>query len=267
MENKDVPGIQFIDPEFGIDRTEVTNFHWLEFMYWTGRTYGFESAQYTSILPDSTLWTKLDSNYQVMEDYYLRHHAFNDYPVVGITYEQVKKYCEWRSDRVFEYMLIRSKLRTWEQGLTADTSNFVTVERYLNGQIAGLTNHPKIDRVPYYHLPSEKEWNKAMKYNEEHLAKLSGSQLKLLAKATGIEEYKGKNIPAPVDVSRGKKNLKWIAYLDQNVSELLSDGHSAIGKNWSGKIEPEDVFTIETASVYVGFRCAFEWKETKKAAQ
>ncbi len=267
MKNKDVPGILFIDPEFGMDQTEVTNFHWREFLYWTERTYGKQSMEYTSMLPDSSLWISLDTANYAMEDFYFRHQAFRDYPVVGITYEQAEKYCRWRSDRVFEYWLIKSKYWSYNRSILADSTNYVSIERYLNGELEGLKPTPDVDRFPYYHLPSEKEWNRTMKYNEEQLLKLSKGQLKLLAKATGRDEYDGKFLPAPVDVSRGKKTLKWIAYLDQNVSELLSDGHSAIGKNWSGKIEPEDIFKAESASVFVGFRCAFEWKEPKKAAQ
>lgn len=268
MENQDVPGIQFIDPEFGIDRTEVTNFHWCEFLYWTGRMYGLESEEYKSIVPDSILWSKIDTTYEDLDmQYYLRNPDYRNFPVVGITYEQVVKYCNWRSDRVFEYMLIRSKLRTWEQGLTADTSNFVTVERYLNGQITGLTNHPKIDRLPHYRLPDEAEWEKALKYNEARLQELTTHQRKDIENAKGTSAYKGATIPAAVISGKSKAARFWIFYLDRNVSELLNDGKSAIGKNWGGKIETEDVFPNETASVFVGFRCAFEWKEPKKAAQ
>jgi hypothetical protein len=40
-------------------------------------------------------------------DYYFRHPAYNNYPVVGVSWRQANDYASWRTDRVNEYILIR----------------------------------------------------------------------------------------------------------------------------------------------------------------
>ena len=42
---------------FYMDETEVTNFHWLEYLYWTERVYGLDYPEiYTKALPDTLVW-------------------------------------------------------------------------------------------------------------------------------------------------------------------------------------------------------------------
>ena len=264
IKEKDNPGIQFIDTEFGIDRTEITNFHWCEFLYWTERMYGKNSEQYKSILPDSTVWSDLDTAYQKLDefDHYLRHPGYRDYPVVGVNYQQAEKYCAWRSDRVFEYLMIREKYWSFAQSIECDTSNFVTIDRYERGELEDIPRNSKINRLPYYHLPSEKEWYKAMKYNEQKMLTLSKRHQKLLKKASGTSIWKNNLVMCgPVYEGHRKFSSRWIFYLDRNVSELLSDGKSAIGNNWGGN-QSSGVFPVtDISKVYVGFRCAFEWKK------
>jgi sulfatase modifying factor 1 len=43
-------------------------------------------------------------------EYYLRHPAYRDYPVVGVNWLQANDYCAWRTDRVNEVILIREGL-------------------------------------------------------------------------------------------------------------------------------------------------------------
>lgn len=93
---------------FYMDQTEVTNFNWLEYLYWTKRTYSETYPMvYKNALPDTLVWrSKLGDNEKYV-DYYLRHPAYRDYPVVGVSWLQANDFCKWRTDRVNEYILIR----------------------------------------------------------------------------------------------------------------------------------------------------------------
>ena len=62
---------------------------------------------YERALPDTLSWReKLGFNEKYV-DYYLRHPAYRDYPVVGVSWQQANEFCNWRTDRVNEYILIR----------------------------------------------------------------------------------------------------------------------------------------------------------------
>ena len=42
---------------------------------------------------------------EVMTNNYLRHPAFADYPVVGVSWKQAVEFSNWRTDRVNEQIL------------------------------------------------------------------------------------------------------------------------------------------------------------------
>jgi len=74
-----------------IDKYEVTNLAWLEYLFWLKDKYGENSAEYNNALPDSAIW------YSVYNGKFISQNDFRNYPVVGVTFEQANKYCEWRS--------------------------------------------------------------------------------------------------------------------------------------------------------------------------
>jgi len=134
---------------FYMDETEVANVDWLEYLYWIKRNYPADAEYYYSALPDTLVWRQPLSYNEPYVTNYLRHPAFQDYPVVGVTWEQANAYCEWRTDRVNEEIL-RSKgylidYKTLASGAgkagTATTvstsSDPFNTDIYLNGQYRG----------------------------------------------------------------------------------------------------------------------------------
>lgn len=93
---------------FFIDKTEISNLNYREYLYWLSAVFG--AAGMDSIveqaLPDTLVWrSQLAFNEPYVEQYF-RHPAYNNYPVVGVSWRQATDYCIWRTDRVNEIALI-----------------------------------------------------------------------------------------------------------------------------------------------------------------
>lgn len=50
---------------------------------------------YKKSLPDSLAWVKNNDAGRPLAMHYFRHQAYNNYPVVGVTYESALEYCQW----------------------------------------------------------------------------------------------------------------------------------------------------------------------------
>jgi len=98
---------------FYMDETEVTNLMYLEYLDWTKTVYNPSEEQYRNIyysaLPDTLVWRNRLGFNEVMTNNYLRHPAYRNYPVVGVSWIQAVEFSEWRTDRVIEYQLIEGE--------------------------------------------------------------------------------------------------------------------------------------------------------------
>jgi len=96
---------------FYIDETEVTNMMYLEYLDWLKRVYPPSNPNYTAIyngaLPDTLVWRNRLGYSEVLVENYLRHPAFGNYPVVGVSWLQANEFAKWRTDRVGEKVLQR----------------------------------------------------------------------------------------------------------------------------------------------------------------
>ena len=186
-ENHNIPRRVSIS-SFYMDETEISNYHWCEYMYWVRRTYTDFPMVYKKSLPDTLSWReKLGFNEKYVE-YYLRHPAYRDYPVVGVSWQQASEFCKWRTDRVNEFILIRegilvSNPNQQNEPFTTDAYMAGQYEQGLNpqGQIADLdpskggydpitgklktkdlaTRKVRMSDgiiLPRYRLPTEAEW-------------------------------------------------------------------------------------------------------------
>ncbi len=121
---------------FYMDETEVTNFMYLEYLDYLKRVYPPSEERYRNIyqgaLPDTLVWRNRLGYNETMTNNYLRHPAYANYPVVGVSWIQAVEFSKWRTDRVNE-------LRLEKEGFTAEGARFAvepgqgfSTETYLN---------------------------------------------------------------------------------------------------------------------------------------
>lgn len=160
---------------FYMDETEITNTDYREYLFWLDRVFGETYPEVTlRALPDTLVWREELSYNEPLVETYLRHPAFDDYPVVGVNWNQAVDYCKWRTDRVNEAILIKKGVLNPNPD-QKNEDNFVT-ESYLVGKYEGSVRKNLPDQrtggerrvrledgivLPEYRLPTEAEWEYA----------------------------------------------------------------------------------------------------------
>ncbi len=159
---------------FYLDQTEIRNLDYLEYLYWLHRVFGTDYPEvYKRALPDTLVWREKLAFNEPYVNYYLRHPAYREYPVVGVNWTNATNYCSWRTDRVNEYILIREGVLKIDPNQTNE-ENFNT-DAYLAGQYEGMIKNDLVDinptstgsrkvrmedgiLLPNFRLPTEAEW-------------------------------------------------------------------------------------------------------------
>ena len=173
---------------------------------------------------------------------YLRYPQFSHYPVVGISFEQAKQFCSWRTNRVNEvYYVHEHKNVTFP----IDSSNVI----------------PK--RVDF-RLPSEEEWEYAAKagfdttrfINNEY--KFYFNTLETAALRIIDEDYE-QFIPMKNFSLKPDRNNRY--HLIGNVAEMIDKKGVAKGGSYIHTIS-ESYFTnrikYSKPTYWLGFRCVCE---------
>lgn len=159
---------------FYMDETEVKNIDYLEYLHWLKRVFVDNKKVYTNALPDTLVWRSSLAYNEPLVRNYLRFPAYSSYPVVGVNWEQANDFCQWRTDRVNEKILIDNGILKYNPEEQKGENNFNT-DTYLTGLYKGTTNKNIKDingtersiewsdgiLLPNYRLPTEAEWEYA----------------------------------------------------------------------------------------------------------
>lgn len=265
-----------VGDNFYCDGNEVTNFNWLEYMYWTGRIFGENSPEHLATFPDSTVWDDfevcLTNGY---EFHYLRHPAYRDYPAVGITQEQAKAYSQWRSDRVFEYILIREEVLEFDTAQTRDS--YFTIDKYFKGEYLNKVPNPNIEAYPNFRLPTLEERKWILEYTDSaSTAYYANCKSKTCKECAPLVPYiladqhpcnDDTNGDMCMPVRAGCAPGIQIYNLRGNVAEWIDESGLAAGGGWiDEKVEilENDIKRNTSHNAWTGFRNVCEWIKVKQ---
>ena len=221
---------RFTVGSFYMDRTEVTNLHWQEYMNWMKRVYYKTYPHvYKKCLPDTLAWRKSLGYREKFVNYYLRHPSYRDYPVVGVSWLQANDFCKWRTDRVNEAILVREGILNW---------HFADIANSQDGDI-GAANDKEYDKKfqskPENMFSTETYLNGSYMIESGEIDPKSGELVKggyTVSKST----------KTPVD-ARTKKQIPRDPYQLQNFDPVFAevdDKNEAAGRLGSRPVRVED---------------------------
>lgn len=272
-----LPGMVKINDVLFCDETEVTNIHWREYMHWTKRVFGEESKEYNATHPDTTVWTQKANNLTYCSEYYFRHPSFNYYPIVGISQQQAAKYSKWRSDRVFEYILIVNGILKPDLDQTS-TMHF-TIEGYLKGDYKNMKPDARFTYYPNYRLPTLLERDQILTHtdslnkayfnncNSKYCKECKSNYPDMQVGVNPIKAAKSSESPViptrPVSTDCVSKKQPFYN-LRGNVSEWTNENEICVGGGWAdtkARTLSKDTFRLENRNAWTGFRNVCDWKK------
>jgi gliding motility-associated lipoprotein GldJ len=114
---------------FYMDETEVTNMMYMEYLNWLKTVFPPDQENYKNIYegasPDTLVWRNRLGYNETMTENYLRHPAYAEYPVVGVSWIQATEFAKWRTDRVNENILETQKYLKKDAKVTDMTADKV----------------------------------------------------------------------------------------------------------------------------------------------
>lgn len=233
-QNEVPPGTIEVSKDFFIDQTEITNFDWLEYLYWLERKFGKSSNEFQAALPDSTVWENY-THYDSLTIF--RFPAYRNHPIVGISFQQAIAYCKWRSNMVNTYIYLR--------------------DFKLNVSVLDTLNPNTIPKKFEYRLPTGIEWIDCSRipYKKKHIKKTLKKDMPLdnFTKKGNGYEYAIEPVMTYYPNSRNFYNLFG------NVAEMIQDDSTrAMGGSWRHEEQVSKSYSgisYDTPTNWIGFRC------------
>ncbi len=239
------PNTVWLQDSLFIDKTEIANIHWAEYLQFIRKEVAqkrLTPAFYQTQTPDTSITVINGINR-------LHHPAYRWQPVVGISYGQALRFCEWRSIVASQ---VYNQTNPAPQGLYWQFT---------------------------YRLPTTKEWEKAAAggldislypYGLTHLFAITTKKRVLMHPPTPLINYRDHKTKrfSLKKVASYEPNGLGIYQMIGNVAEMTATKGIAKGGSWrhrkaACKIRKSQRYFVPDN--WVGFRCVCEVKLVDKA--
>lgn len=228
-----VKNLEKVNEQLYASNTEVSNKQYADFLEALRDAHDTQTLAISQI--DSTQWRTKESYNEPYVSYYHQHKAYENYPVVNISYNAALAYCNWLT-------------KQYEQ-----------------------SSHKKYKKV-IFRLPSEKEWEIAAQagnnqavypWKENTFVNSKGQILANFKRGngdtTGVAAFLNDNADVTAPVKSYWPNAFGLYNMAGNVAEMTASNNIVKGGSWKNTAEN---LIITNAQKYdgspkanIGFRC------------
>lgn len=209
-----------------------------------------DSPQYSSYVPDSRQW--LEMNSRDMGEQYHQQERYDDFPVVNISQQAARKYCEWLS---LQY-------NNWPERKFKKVKFRLPAENEWKQAARGLLPEGALLPWDSYNIKNEENYYRC---NYNLLAQASPDTVKRVVPGEGI--IIGRIMRGPFYMTKVRSywpNNIGLYNVLGNVAEMLDSPGRTKGGSWNSQqkfisIEAPDEYNgFSTGKPYIGFRLFME---------
>jgi len=235
------PWASFKVDAFYISKYEVSNKQYREFLDSLMKNNEIDKLKIAQI--DSIQWNKLYPSEPLINNYH-RHPAYNEYPVVNISYEGAIMYCEWltakyntiNKDKSIEYKFALPTKQQWIRAARGNTENVYAWEGYHIMKKYCLCNFYKAgsENIHYNYFKKKVEINRSYIIDKNN-----------------TEE----DLTAPV--KSYWPNMFGVYNMCGNAAEMILEKGIAIGGSYNDlgyDVRVESIQSYQGATPFIGFR-------------
>ena len=232
---------------FYMSNTEITNIQYMEFIHYLKKHGEDEKLAIANV--DTLQWVQRYDYMSAYTEYYHKHPAYHEYPVVNVSKEGAELYCEWLS-------MMYDSISGGELNLKfriPTRSEWMRAARGENHQYFYTWGTPSLRNSEGLILANH------VRFGAEHITRnINTGKLEI---TNNKVPYDMSSIGDNADVLAPSKSY-WpndfgIYNMNGNASEMISDGEFVVGGDWRSPgydIRNESIKAYKGPSPEIGFR-------------